>query len=330
MDVRSININNMSGSVWTRQSRYLLSLLLVMGLLAVPVLGSTPGCPDCPDWTNFDSWWDRYHKDPVQEPSKPSHTEKAIPKRSEEENLSEMVYPEAELLVCPGDDLSGRTILDARSPQEYESGHLPGARNLCWRSIQSGGVLDPELAVEVLRKAGVNETDSIVVCGDTEGSAYLFWVLDYLGHQNLSRLDGDLSDLALVQNAPALNESTYTADIRAWLMVDPAALEAGQDTFEVKILDARSDFSDYARSHLRGAVPFSIDLIYDDAGAVKNAGELERIFEGKGVGGERTPLIYGTPEACSLYFALRLMGYQAAVLDGDWWLNSEDVVNSIS
>ena len=80
----------------------LTSMLMLAILLIVPAMGSTPGCADCPDWVNFNSWWDRYHSEPAKNDPGPSPRdvrEMALQARAPEENLTDMDYPAAELLV---------------------------------------------------------------------------------------------------------------------------------------------------------------------------------------------------------------------------------------
>jgi len=317
-------------------------ILTVLGtlsliLLSTGALGSTPGCPDCPDWVNFDSWWDRYHSssaDSEPSPSPRNLREIALESREEGDDPSDMVYLEAELLAQAGDDLSGRVILDARSPEEYGNGHLPGARNLYWKEVRPGGVLNPGLAIKKLREIGLNETDSVVISGNGDASAYLFWALDYLGHEELCMLDGDISsiDLELVQNAPLPQESNYIAKFKPWISVNGSTLEEVPENLTVQIVDAQPSFADYGMSHLQNSIYIRTDLVYSDpeGHTLKSAGELEEFFSGRGLDREKVQLVYGTPDACSLYFALKLMGYDAMVLDGDWWEETDIAVSSIS
>ncbi|MGC9514237.1 sulfurtransferase [Methanocrinis sp.] len=300
---------------------------------------STPGCPDCPDWVNFDAWWDRYHTGPNEADSGSSTggvREQALKSREEEEAAEtvEADYTSPELLVHPGDDLSGRVLLDARSPADYESGHLPGARNLYWRWLNPAGSLEPEVAVDELRRLGVNETDLIVVYGKGDDSAYLFWALEYLGHENLSRLDGDIetfSDLDLVSNSPESEESNYTSTVRQGLLVNESMLDQAQESLGAQIVDTRSSFSDYASIRISNSMHLKTSDLYSDpeACALKSAGELEKLFSGRGLDQEKVQIVYGTPEACSLYFALRTMGYRATVLDGEWWKRTDYAKSSI-
>ncbi|UEC41641.1 MAG: hypothetical protein METHSR3v1_2350004 [Methanothrix sp.] len=40
-------------------------------------------------------------------------------------------------------------------------------------------------------------------------------------------------------------------------------------------------------------------------------------------------MVYGTPEAYSLFFSLRLMGYNATMLVGDWWKETRWAVSNV-
>jgi len=317
-----------------------ISFLIVGAILASTASASTPGCPDCPDWINFNEWWDQYHTGSNQADSGSSPgslREQALKSRSQNEESetvnAEYAYPE--LLFHPGGDLDGRVLLDARSPSDYEKGHLPGARNLYWMWLKPAGTLDPEVAVEEIRRLGVNETDSIVVYGNGDDSAYLFWALEYLGHSNLSRLDGDIeafSSLDLVQNSPRQEESNYTSAVRQGLLVNESMLDQAEGSLGVQIVDTRSSFSDYAASRISNSMYVKTSDLYSDleARTLKSAGELEKLFSGRGLDEEKVQMVYGTPEACTLYFALRTMGYRATVLDGNWWQKTDYKVSSIS
>jgi len=42
-----------------------------------------------------------------------------------------------------------------------------------------------------------------------------------------------------------------------------------------------------------------------------------------------TQLVYGTPQAYSLFYALQLMGYNATLLEGDWWQETRWAVRNV-
>ena len=312
------------------------SFLILGAIIVGAASASTPGCPDCPDWVNFDEWWDMYHSDSDQ--SDGSLQDLAVKSREENEateKVEEAEYSNPEFLFHPGDDLDGRVLLDARSSDDYETGHLQGARNLYWRWLEPSGSLDLDVAVDELSRLGVNETDSIVVYGNGDDSAYLFWALECLGHKNISRLDGNieaLTDLELVSNAPKLETSNYTSASTQISIVNESILRQAEESISYQIVDTRSSFSDYASSRISNSMYMKPSDLYSDpeVGSLKSAGELDELFSGRGIDESKVQVVYGTPEACTLYFALRTMGYRAMVLDGDWWRKTDYAVSSIS
>ena len=42
-----------------------------------------------------------------------------------------------------------------------------------------------------------------------------------------------------------------------------------------------------------------------------------------------TAIVYGTPQAYSLFYSLRLMGYNATLLEGDWWKETKWAVSNV-
>jgi thiosulfate/3-mercaptopyruvate sulfurtransferase len=291
-------------------------------------------CPTCPDWTNLDGWLakkDAYERAQLngqqngQANSNPTVTAKVDP--------PEKGYPMPELITSAASFKSDRVVLDVRSEPDYRSGHIPGARSLYWKDLQKNGILNLALAKEALDNAGVTESDRLVVYGDSgEGAAFVFWALCYLGHKNVSLLDGGAdaahdAGVALNTNAPFPMPSNYTTHIVPWLLVTPDNLESMLGLSDVRILDAR-DFSEYGRSRMtNGSICLSQDKIYDNS-RIKDADKLKDLF-GRRLDESGTAIVYGTPQAYSLFYSLKLMGYNATLLEGDWWKETKWAVSNI-
>jgi len=120
--------------------------------------------------------------------------------------------------------------------------------------------------------------------------------------------------------------------LRVGLIVDETMLKEAHGNLGAQIVDGRSSYPDRAASRISNSMYFKTADLYSDpeAGTLKTAWELERLFTGRGIDGGKVQMIYGTPEATALYFALRTMGYRAAVVDGDWWQKTDYTVSSIS
>ncbi len=243
-------------------------------------------------------------------------------------------YPKQELLTPADSNLDKFVILDIREPVKYESGHIAGARNLYWRDLQTDGALDPARAESALCKLGIENSDSLLIYGETRDDvSFVFWALSYLGHPNLSLLDGDLNSaqaagVRIDKDAPEVKDSNYTINIVPWLLVRSDTLAGWLNQSDVNILDAR-DWVDYGRSKLTNAAyPMDAELLYKDD-KLSDAATLRDLFSRRDLDKNDTQLVYGTPQAYSLFYCLKLMGYNATLLEGDWWLETEWAVSGI-
>ena len=295
-------------------------------------------CPTCPDWTNLEGWLAKKEAyEMAQMNGGQQSGQQNVPASSDAaasvKAAEEKGYAMPETIISPGSMPLDRVILDVRSGADYQAGHIPGARNLYWKDLQKDGSLDNSLAAEALGSAGVNESDRLLVYGDSgEGAAFVFWALSYLGHEDVSLLDGGAEAAQkagndLTTNAPSPMPSNYTAHIVSWLLVTPDNLEGMLELSDSRILDAR-DFSEYGQSRLGNeSICLSQDKLYDDS-RIKDAGTLKDLFDRR-LDKSGTAIVYGTPQAYSLFYSLRLMGYNATLLEGDWWKETKWAVRNV-
>jgi thiosulfate/3-mercaptopyruvate sulfurtransferase len=75
------------------------------------------------------------------------------------------------------------TVLDVRSAEEFDSGHIPGAVWFEWTDVFDGELIAPEAAVRArLERAGVDLTAPVVTtCRSGIRSGHTFMMLDALG-----------------------------------------------------------------------------------------------------------------------------------------------------
>jgi thiosulfate/3-mercaptopyruvate sulfurtransferase len=244
-------------------------------------------------------------------------------------------YPRPELLTPANSKLERFVVLDVRDPKEYSQGHISGARNLCWKYLQPGGILDQDLALNALRKTGINNSDKLLVYDETDGGAsYVFWALSYLGHENVSLLDGGIdgasgAGTSLERSVPMLKESNYTSHIIPWLLVNITYLGSWINRSDVQILDAR-DYIEWGKSRLtNNSIPLDASKLYQDNHKIKDAKTLADLLGRRGLDKYKTQLVYGAPEANSLFYALKLMGYNATLLECPWWKSTKWAVSVV-
>ncbi len=321
-----------------------LIIVIAMSVLCGPVRAGTETgefCPTCPDWTNLDGWmaqkaaYEQAHQTGAYAGNDNNNVNR-VNNINSNTNTGKHVrgYPGKDIITSASASMKGFVILDVRSHENYMHGHIPGARNIYWQSIQSNDALDPSLAKNALRKAGINNTDKILIYGGSdEGASFMFWALSYLGHSSLSRLDGGVdaawgAGIKPATALPSVGESNYTIKVVPWVFVSENNLGRLLKRPNVDVLDAR-DFADYGRSRLTNkSIPFDAEKFYDDL-KIKDVSTLDDLLSRRGLDRNSTQLVYGTPQAYDLFYGLKLMGYNATLLEGDWWQETKWAVSNV-
>jgi thiosulfate/3-mercaptopyruvate sulfurtransferase len=235
-------------------------------------------------------------------------------------------------------------ILHVGSQQDYEKGHIPGARLVTLADISmtgAGGLrleLPPVPALEAaFGRLGVGDNARVVVYAGTDSvqSATRVWfTLDYLGAgERASLLDGGLAawqaeGRPLSTEAPRVEPRQFTAHARPEVVVDAAWVRDHLGGSQVALVDARTP-EYYTTAHIPGArnVPFS-SLLESDR-KMKSAAVL-----GESLGPPGKPVAsycHIGQQATVVYFVARYLGRDARLYDGsfqDWSSRKELPVES--
>lgn len=267
-------------------------------------------------------------------------------------------YPNEHLLVTPHDlahmlaqpDSSRPLVFDLRPPDEYATGHIPGALHI---DLWGVSLMDTDPAPlkafmwmieHVLAIHGVQASTPIVVHDDQSGvrAARAFWFLEYFGHRSVKVLDGGFgawkrAGLPVTQDAPPARPSEWTGSREERTIATWKDVRAAIDQSDTVILDTRSD-GEYCGSTVRakrgGAIPGAVHIEWTrnlaPSGDFKPADELRAMYEQAGVTPDRQVITYcqGGYRAAHSYLALRLLGYpRVRNYVGSWkeWGDREDL-----
>lgn len=212
----------------------------------------------------------------------------------------------ADLLKAGGADL---VVADCRfnlsDPAEgrrlYEQGHLPGAvyfdldRDLSGPVGEHGGrhpLPDPAVLARTLGERGIGPGTRVVAYDDRSFfAARLWWLLRWLGHEQVAVLDGGYSawvaaGLPVTQEEPGPVRRTFIPRPRPEMVADMAAVRdrpAG-----TVLVDARSperfagqpDPKDIRPGHIPGAINRFWQEAYDERGFFRPAAEQLARFAG--------------------------------------------------
>jgi len=246
-----------------------------------------------------------------------------------------------------GDHLSDASLvlLQIGEKNDYESGHIPGAQFLDYASISTphgqGLMLElppVEQLLSVFEKLGVTNRSHIILYFGTNWvtpTTRVYWTLDYLGlGDRTSILNGGLlawqathHPVSTATKQPA--KGSITPALRKEIVADAAWISSHLNQPAVTVIDARThEFYNGSQSdgsprsgHIPGAFNLSyLEVIDQDNNKFKSADGLKDLFRTAGLkpGNLMVSYCHIGQRATVLYFAAKMLGYEAKMYDGSW------------
>jgi thiosulfate/3-mercaptopyruvate sulfurtransferase len=229
----------------------------------------------------------------------------------------------------------------------YDSGHIPGAVRLDWKTELQDQVVrdfvDKESFERLLSAKGISNDDTVVLYGGNNNwfASYAYWYFKLYGHDDVKLLDGgrkkwELDSRKLTQEAADRTPTSYTAkdqdtSIRAFRD------EVKDAIGKVNLVDVRSpdEFSGklLAPAHLPqeqsqrpGHIPTAKNIPWskaaNDDGTFKSDDELKSLYEGAGVDLSNDTIAYcriGERSAHTWFVLHEILGQpNVRNYDGSW------------
>jgi thiosulfate/3-mercaptopyruvate sulfurtransferase len=212
----------------------------------------------------------------------------------------------------------------------HDEALIAGARRVPHESLmtmQGGhGLAATGTLVDVLRKAGVSNSSHVVVYGEPLSAAWLFFVLDYLGHPRVSMLDASItkwrSENRPIARTPLVPPpGTFTPSPRPQVRATADDVQQGAAARTAVILDARSA-REYEAGHIPGAKLLTFQDVFADPRmqTFKTRDELVAMFRAAGAAPGTTAVTYCQIGLRSslLYVAARVAGLDVRNYVGSW------------
>lgn len=242
---------------------------------------------------------------------------------------------------------------DRNSRPAYDEGHIPGAQFLNPSAEISAprteGALSlelppPALLDSVLESKGISNTSRVVVYWAREyfsPTSRAVFTLEYAGLAGrVSVLDGGLEQWKregrpVSTDIPAPARGNFTVRLNPSLVADAEFVKSHLDDRKVRIVDARDSSFFNGREtrqgrngHIPGAVNIPFSTMVDSLSRLQPATVLDARFAAAGVARGQTVVTYCHigQQASLVWFAARLLGYDARVYDGsfeDWARRTE-------
>jgi thiosulfate/3-mercaptopyruvate sulfurtransferase len=207
---------------------------------------------------------------------------------------------------------------------------IAGARPITHDSLMTMGAGRHDVAatddlVTALEAAGVSNSSHVVVYGEPLAAGWLFFTLEYLGHDRVSMLDGGIAKWRaegrpVVRAQSPVIRGTFRPTLRPWLRATTADVQAQTERGAV-LLDARSA-KEFEAGRIPGAHLLTWQDVYDDPKLqiFKNPAELVRLLGTAGATVGRPAITYCQIGLRSsvLYFAARYAGLDVSNYVGSW------------
>jgi 3-mercaptopyruvate sulfurtransferase SseA/sterol desaturase/sphingolipid hydroxylase (fatty acid hydroxylase superfamily) len=238
-------------------------------------------------------------------------------------------------------------LLDVRTAERFEAGHVPSSRLVTRADYSGGGVpgvsRDKETLQAMLRARGVNADSVVVVLGDGGPEPYrLWWTLQQVGGLEVRVLDGGLAAWKALGErlAEGPGRAVEPGDVvltggpgRNLMWADVAALQAARP--DVQLVDTRGlpEFTgeeQHEKAARAGHIPGAVHLDWtavlrlDGAAPVlRDPADAKQVFADAGIDPARPVLTYcqsGTRSA-AVYYSLLQLGADGATVwnyDGSW------------
>lgn len=232
-------------------------------------------------------------------------------------------------------NLANVSTVALMAQQDYNGGHIEGATQIDWPDINiadtsSDAALQSwqQMAEQKLGKLGLTTGDHVVTYDNgTLFAARLWWVLEYLGQQQVQMINGGLASwkkaggqTTTVATNPVAATYSGTANPAVLARLDEVKSSLNQPN--IVFVDARSP-EEYAAGHLPGAVniQYTENAGSGPAPLWKSQDALRQMYTSAGVTPDKTIIPYcstGVRSAVT-FFTLRLIGYiNVKLFTGSW------------
>lgn len=230
---------------------------------------------------------------------------------------------------------SDLVILDSRGDIAYSYAHIPNSQPLGVEKVvktnQFGAnlVVESEQAASLFGSVGINESKTVVICGDylDPSAARIAWTLLYFGHDKTKILDIGIrtwhkKELPTTRDVTKPIPTKFIPKVNSSIRIEAEELYKKIDT--AVIIDARSP-QEFMAGRILNAILFPFTEGAGESGSLfKEKVELSRIFNEQEIPKDKELVCYCTlgHRAASVFNQLRMAGYENVKLyDGsfaDW------------
>jgi|GEM_PF-199964 len=239
----------------------------------------------------------------------------------------------ASAMLVPLSEVQNADVVLDISPEATE--YIDGAVNIPYTDfLKKDGSLNSvsELA-RALGNAGINRDDNVVIYGECQpcgggpsASTFVYWMMKYLGHDNVRLMDGTIDDWVAAKkpteaSPKTLPSATYIPAVNSSLLSTYDYVKSGV----AQMVDARTELE-----YQQGIILSAQNLPYDqvlDGKRIKSEASLKELF--LGLDKDKPVVVFTNTgvKASLVWFTLILGGYDARIYTWQDWLKNQPVLN---
>jgi thiosulfate/3-mercaptopyruvate sulfurtransferase len=199
-------------------------------------------------------------------------------------------------------------ILDASKAKTYSGSHIKNAVSIDHNDLYKengvvGVIKSPEALVDYFGKLGVGDKSKVIVYdeGSQKYSSRVYWILKYLGKEDVSVLHKDLNQwraarILLTSTPTNLDAAVLTAkvDPSVFATMDEVASKKGNSNFVLVDVRTADEYKGVEKSdgHIPGAINLNYEDLLTDTGAFKSSEELQKIADVHGLSNDMEIVFY--------------------------------------
>jgi thiosulfate/3-mercaptopyruvate sulfurtransferase len=245
-------------------------------------------------------------------------------------------------------------IVSARPPADYASKHITGAINLDHNTLYNetgvkSMLKSPAEIAAILGEKGISETSKIVIydSGSCKAAGRLYWILKYMGAQDVNLLDGHIKSWMkarkpVTSQPTEVTPVTFTPAVDASIYASLDYVKANLENPGILLVDVRSleefegndsDENITRKGHIPGAIHFQFDSVINEDGAMKSKEEITALLQEAGLTADKEIVLYcaSSVRAGIVFVALTdVMGFtNVKVYDGAFYEWNADSANPV-
>lgn len=199
-------------------------------------------------------------------------------------------------------------VIDANTAENYAKSHVMGAVNVPHKELYKPGdveglIKSPADLAAYFGKKGISNTSNIVIYddGSSKYNSRVYWVLKYLGAENVRLLHKDMDQwkaarLPLTRNKTTATATTFTPKINSSIIAEAADVKACSGNCIIVDARAANEFDGTSEKpvsvgHIKGAINIEYKEFLNDKGAFKSKDQINAVADKYGLTG-KTVIVY--------------------------------------